>query len=86
MDEDCPHGMGMAAACVLCNGRAHREEREAKLASAERRKVPFWLFKRQRDDRWIQLGSAGRPLDRVVNREFAPDWRDVKFAKKAVVK
>ena len=28
MDDECPHGMGMPAACVLCNGRAKREAAE----------------------------------------------------------
>lgn len=30
MDEDeCPHGLGLRAACVLCNGRARAEEKAA---------------------------------------------------------
>lgn len=28
-DDECIHGLGPVAACVLCNGRAAREERAA---------------------------------------------------------
>lgn len=26
-DDECPHGLGLKAACTLCNGRAAREAR-----------------------------------------------------------
>ncbi len=84
--EDCPHGLGLSAACVLCNGRDRRERREVALAKAERQRYPFWLAKRQPVGSWGVIGDSGRPLDRVLEREFAPDWRDVKFATRAIVK
>lgn len=39
LDEDCIHGLGPVSACVLCNGRAKREE-------AERWEVGHWFTAR----------------------------------------
>lgn len=31
-DDECPHGLGMRAACVICNGRVQRERDAAEAA------------------------------------------------------
>lgn len=32
VDDECPHGLGMRAACVICNGRVERERAAAEAA------------------------------------------------------
>jgi len=61
MDDECIHGLGMPSACSVCNGRVAAERREA----AVPKKVPFWLFKRDRPrhDPW---STAGRDLSQVA--------------------
>lgn len=56
MDEDCEHGMGDPAWCVICNGRARRERKEQELAAEMGRNR--WRFAKLanqrgvRSDRW----------------------------------
>ena len=60
MDE-CVHGLGDPAWCQHCNGKVAAERREA----AVPKRVPFWLFKRDRPrhDPWA---TAGRDLSHVA--------------------
>jgi len=62
VNDECIHGLGMASACSVCNGRVARERRLA----AEPKVIPFWLFERKRRSPWLDVPTAGRDLRRVV--------------------
>jgi len=64
MDE-CEHGMGDPAWCVICNGRARREAKQ-EAAEAATRRVPFWLFEKpdpQREARRVREWTSGNAID-----------------------
>lgn len=67
MDE-CIHGLGPVACCVVCNGRAAREDRVAKLEKEMAGPYPYWLFRKdagRKGARW----SGNRPIeDRLLVR------------------
>jgi hypothetical protein len=65
MDDECEHGMGDPAWCVLCNGRARREAKQAAL-EAEMRVIPFWLNTKpdpKREARRVREWTSGNAID-----------------------
>lgn len=75
MDEECVHGLGDPAWCVLCNGREAAETR-AEAARKAAARVPFWLFKRPVTRRGLVLGDTPGGDARMYVPEYASRVRD----------
>ena len=75
-DDECPHGLGMRIACTICLGKLPKARKGGGR--------PWWGGDSGSNVtlRWDDIPASGRDLSRVIEREYAPSWRDEKFAPK----
>jgi hypothetical protein len=66
MPEECDHGCGDPAWCVLCNGRARREAKQAALEAEVRRRIARFMAAKRRE--------AEEAQRRIEERRQQAEW------------